>query len=149
MTRAIVCLNFCDVLKNRDLPNNNISARCRNTQLKIRKIIIKLHEDGKVSPKIYSILPISKSTVNNTSIIKKQTETYCLEDKPVSGRPRNTTKRIDKLIQRKTVIDITKYVNITARKLRKENVVNISRRTVFSRLHEIGLTRRIGARKPF
>ena len=117
----------------------------KRTQIQIRETVIKLHKDGKVSRDIAAILSISKFTVNN--IIKKWKEGDILIDKPVSGRPRKTTNRVDKIIKRKAVMDPKKNAAIIARELREENLAYVSRSTVSRRLNKVGLFGWIGAKK--
>lgn len=118
----------------------------KRTSLDIRKVVIKLHNEGKVSREIAKILAIGKSTVND--IINKFKTTGTLEDKYCPGRPRKTTNRVDKVIKRKAVADVKKNAAIIARELREENLADISQSTVSRRLTEVGLFGRVGVKKP-
>lgn len=71
----------------------------RHTQIHIRERVIKFSKDGKSSREIASLLSIGKSTVND--IITKYRAGYGLEDRPRSGRPRKTSKKVDRVIKRK------------------------------------------------
>ncbi|XP_015177518.1 PREDICTED: transposable element Tc1 transposase [Polistes dominula] len=116
------------------------------TFLNIRKLIIKLHDEGKVSREISTILAIRKSTVNNIIIKFKTTGT--LEAKRNPGRPRKTTNRVDRVIKRKAISDVKKNAAINARELREENLADISQSTVSRRLTEVGLFRRVFVKIP-
>lgn len=119
----------------------------KRTHLQIRKTIIKLHQENEVSRDIASKLSIGKTTVNN--IIKKWKDTNTLVDKQVPGRPRKTTRRVDKVIKRKAVVDPKKNAAIIACELREENLADVSRSTVSRRLNEVGLFGCVfGAKKP-
>lgn len=118
----------------------------KRTSVDVREIVIKLHKEGKVSREIASVLAIGKSTVND--IIKKWKTTGTLKDNPVPGRPRITTKRVDKIIKRKAIVDVKKNAAVIARELREENLADISQSTVSRRLTAVGLFGRIGVKKP-
>lgn len=118
----------------------------KRTSLDIRKVVIKLHNEGKVSREIAKILAIGKSTVND--VINKFKTTNTLKDKSCPGRPRKTTNRVDKVIKRKAVADVKKNAAIIARELREENLADISQSTVSRRLNEVGLFGRVGVKKP-
>lgn len=81
-------------------------------------------------------------------IIAKYNPTNSLVDKPRSGRPRKTTKRMDKMIKRKSISDVKKTAIDISRELREENLADVSRSTVSRRLKEVGLIGRAGVKKP-
>jgi len=118
----------------------------KRTSVDIRQVVIKLHNEGKVSREISQILDIGKSTVND--IINRFNSTNTLKDKKCSGRPRKTTNRVDKVIKRKAVVDVKKNAAIIARELREENLADVSQSTVSRRLRELGLCGRVGVKKP-
>ncbi|XP_072764631.1 uncharacterized protein [Anoplolepis gracilipes] len=88
----------------------------------------------------------SKTTVND--IINKFKTTGSVADRPRSGRPWKTTARVDKLIRRKSVVDVRKTACMIAQELRDENLADVSRITVSRRLRDIGLFGRISVKKP-
>lgn len=118
----------------------------RHTQIQIRERIIKFSEDGKSSREIASLLSIGKSIVND--IIVKYRAGYGLKDHPRSGRPRKTSKKVDRLIKRKSTADVKKTAAEIARELQDENLANVSRSSVTRKLHDVGLFGRIGIKKP-
>lgn len=118
----------------------------RNTSVEVRKIVIELSLKGKSSREIASTLSIGKSTVND--IINRYRAGNGVKDRPRSGRPRKTTKRIDRIIKRKSVADSKKTASDIAAELQEENVANISRCTVSRRLHDVGLFGRVSVKKP-
>lgn len=118
----------------------------RHTQIQIHERVIKFSKDGKSSREIASILSICKSTVND--IIVKYRAVYGLKDRPRSGRPRKTSKKVDHIIKRKSTVDVKKTAAEIARELQDENLANVSRSTVTWRLHDVGLFGRIGIKKP-
>ncbi|CAK9809175.1 hypothetical protein ANTQUA_LOCUS5918 [Anthophora quadrimaculata] len=77
----------------------------RNTSVEVRKIVIELSLKGKSSREIASTLSIRKSTVND--IINRYRTGNGVKDRPRSERSRKTTKRIDRIIKRKSVADLT------------------------------------------
>jgi len=118
----------------------------RHTQIQIREKVIKFSDDGKSSREIASLLSIGKSTVND--IIAKYRARYGLKDRPRSGRPRKTSKRVDLVIKRKSIANVKKTAAEIARELQDENLADVSRSTVTRRLHDVGLFGRIGIKKP-
>ena len=118
----------------------------RNTQIQIRERVIKFSEEGKSSREIASLLSIGKSTLND--IIVKYRSGYGLKDRPRSGRPRKTSKKLDRIIKCKSTADVKKTAVEIARELKDENLANVSRSTVTRRLHDVGLFGRIGIKKP-
>lgn len=83
----------------------------------------------------------------NDIIVKYHYE-YGLKDRPRSGRPRKTSKKVDRIIKRKSTADVKKTTTEIARELKDENLANVSRSTVTRRLHDMGLFGRIGIKKP-
>jgi len=118
----------------------------RHTQVQIRERVIKFSENGKCSREIASLLSIGKSTVND--IIARYRAGYGLEDRPRSGRPRKTSKKVDRVIKRKSTADVRKTAAQIVRELQDENLADVSRSTVTRRLHDVRLFGRIGIRKP-
>jgi len=100
----------------------------RHTQIQIREKVIKFSDDGKSSREIASLLSIGKSTVND--IIAKYRAGYGLKDRPRSGRPRKTSKRVDLVIKRKSIANVKKTAAEIARELQDENLADVSRSTV-------------------
>lgn len=111
----------------------------KHINLQIREAIINLFRQGKVSRKIAKFLLIDKSTVNTISRLAKYKSTNSLADKPRGGRPRKTTKRVDKMIKRKSIADVKKIAINISRELREENLAGVSRNTVSRHLKKVGL----------
>lgn len=118
----------------------------RHTTHEIREAVLNLSEQGKTSREIAASLKIGKSTVNR--LIEKFSTTQSLLDLPRSGRPRKTTIRVDKIIKRKSTIDVKKTASEIANELRDENLANVSRSTVARRLNDMGLFGRVAVKKP-
>ncbi|XP_072766507.1 uncharacterized protein [Anoplolepis gracilipes] len=117
-----------------------------HTTIQLRKVVVKLSREGKTSREISAkLLSIGKTTVNY--IINKFKTTGSVADRPRSDRPRKTTARVDKLIRRKSVVDVRKTAGMIAQELRDENLADVSRITVSRRLRDIGLFGRIGVKK--
>ncbi|VVC29383.1 Homeobox domain-like,Winged helix-turn-helix DNA-binding domain [Cinara cedri] len=119
------------------LDGSTLIQAVKRTALDIRKVVIRLHNEGKVSREIAKILAIGKSTVND--IINKFKITGTLEDKYCSGRHRKTTIRVYKIIKRKAVTDVKKNAAIIARELREQNSADLSRNTILRKLTEARL----------
>src|SRR5580765_5927910 len=118
----------------------------RNTQIQIREKVINFSEEGKSSREIALLLSIGKSTVNDIIDIKYRSG-YGLKDRPRSGRPRKTSKKLDGIIKRKSSADIKKTAAEIACDLKDENLANVSRSTVTRKLHDVGLFGRISIKK--
>lgn len=76
----------------------------KHTNIQLHEVVINLCQQGKVSREIAKVLLIDKSTVNRITNYKS---TNSLIDKPRS-RPRKTTKRVNKIIKRKSIADVKK-----------------------------------------
>lgn len=118
----------------------------KHTNIQLREVVINLSQQGKVSREIAKVLLIDKSTVNR--IITKYKSTNSLIDKPRSGKPRKTTKRVDKIIKTKSIADVKKTAVDISRELREEYLADVSRSTISRRLKEVGLIGRVGVKKP-
>ena len=109
-----------------------------------KKKIIALYKENKTITDISSLLNRSKSVVSR--IVK----VYSLTGSPFSGkkpgRPRKTSKRTDRKIQRISLRDRFKTANQISREINEET--QVSRQTVSRRLNEIGLFARIPRKKP-
>ncbi|CAK9801681.1 Transposable element Tcb1 transposase [Anthophora quadrimaculata] len=117
-----------------------------HTAIQVRKVVVKLSREGKSSREISVLLAIDKTPVNN--ILNKFKTTGSLADRPRSGRPRKTTARVDKLIRRKSVVDVRKTAGVIAQELHDENLADVSRITASRRLRDVGLFGRVGVKKP-
>lgn len=98
-----------------------------HTNLQLREAVINLFQQGKLPHEIANSLLINKSAVNR--IIAKYKSTNSLANKPQSGRPRKTTKRVDKMIKRKS-IDVEKTIMDISRELREKNLADVNRSTI-------------------
>lgn len=75
------------------------SAMPKHASLQLHKAVVNFARQRKICHKIANWLLIDKGTVNR--IIAKYQLTDFLADKPRSGRPRKSTKRINKMFKRK------------------------------------------------
>ncbi|CAK9829579.1 Transposable element Tcb1 transposase, partial [Anthophora retusa] len=105
--------------------------------IQLRKVAVKLSEEGRSSREISALLAISKTTVNN--ILNKFKTTGSVTNRSRSDRPRKTTARVDKQIRRKSVVDV---------ELHDENLADVSRTKVSRRLRDVGLFGRVSVKKP-
>ena len=74
---------------------------------------------------------------------------YGFKYRPYSGRPRKSSKKVDRIIKCKSTANVKKTAAAEiARELKDENLANVSRSTVTRRLHDVGLFGCIGIKKP-
>ena len=113
----------------------------------LRKRIVALLAKGKTSREIADLLKVGKSTVND--LRRKVKCGLPLQDMKRTGRPRETTVRVDRLIKNKSTQDPWKTANQIAAELSEAGLATVSRMTVSRRLHDVGLFGRVGVKKPF
>lgn len=125
--------------------NNNSDLRPRISD-ETRHQVVFYHQQKMGYKKIAQTLYLAQSTVRN--IIKKHQRTGTVNDLPKTGRPRKTSKRVDKLIVKQfdempfsTARDVEKYIN-------ENNLANISSQTVRRRSKEAQIRCFSARRKP-
>ena len=112
----------------------------------IRENVVKLHKQNYSIRSIAEKLKLSKSVVGR---ISKLNNGQCRIISPYKvGRPRKTTKREDRIMQRMTLKDRFETSAGIARIMEATTSVNVSRKTVSRRLKEIGLFARRPQKKP-
>ena len=117
--------------------NNSIGNERPRISDEMRHKVVALHHDQLGYKKIAKITGISISTIR--WIIKKYEKTGQVQNLPKSGRPKKTSKRLDKLIVKQfdenpfsTAEDISKY-------LKNNNLADISSQTVRNRVNNADL----------
>ena len=125
--------------------NNNSDLRPRISD-ETRHQVVFYHQQKMGYKKIAQTLYLAQSTVRN--IVKKHQKTGTVNDLPKTGRPRKTSKRVDKLIVKQfdempfsTAKDVEKYIN-------ENNLANISSQTVRRRSKEAQIRCFSARRKP-
>ena len=76
-------------------------------------------------------------------------KTKCIENIIGRGRKRNTSMRLDRIIQRKVKVHRRKSASSVKIDIESELGITISQQTVRRRLHEIGLKGHITRKKPY
>lgn len=119
-------------------------SKRNKTDLSDKAKIVKLRKEKLTIEEIGKRVKRSKSVVSR--VLKLYKETGRLSNTKKPGRPRKTTAKEDRVIQRLVLKDRF----LTAGKISKqmEGVTNVSRQTVSRRLHEIGLFARSPRKKP-
>lgn len=62
--------------------------------------------------------------------------------------PEKTIVQVNRLIRKKSVVDIRKTAGLIVQELRNENLADVNHITVSRRLRDVGLFGRIGVKKP-
>ena len=130
-------------MKTRNQSNKNDRPRISD---EMRYKVVDLHQDQLGYKKIAKITGISISTIR--WIIKKHARTGQVANLPKSGRPKKTSKRLDKLIVKQfeenpfsTAEDVNKY-------LKNNNLADISTQTVRNRINDADLGNYSARKKP-
>ena len=117
-------------------------AKRQQLDYSVRQDIVKLHKEK------HTIREISEKVKRSKSVIGRVVKSYNDTGKIVSafktGRPRKTSAREDRIMQRmsfKSCTEIKRVMNSTS-------CVNVSRQTVSRRLQEIGLFNQTPRKKP-
>jgi len=95
---------------------------------------------------IADIVSCSKSVVGR--IVKEYKESGCVTSAKTRGRPRKTSSRQDRIIQRTGLKDRFASAASISREMKAENNMDVSRFTISRRLNEIGLYARRPQKKP-
>ena len=104
------------------------------------------HKSGKSIRDIAKKLGINKNTVSN--IIKKHKSTGSVKDLPGRGRKKSTTQRQDRRLIRRSLNDRRLTSSDLKKVWQEECGINVTSRTVRSRLNEAGLKGCVAVKKP-
>ena len=116
------------------------------TSLELRKLIIKLHNEDKLSIGGSSkTVGKSKSVIH--SISRKLEETGSCEAKKPAGRPRKTTASEDRWISNESKKDQFATATTISKRTNANFGIEISRYTISRRLNEMNLNNRIASIK--
>ena len=118
-----------------------------NTTLEVRKLMLEAVSGGAVQRDVARQFHVNQSTVSR--LVAKFKAGMDLSDRPRPGRPRKTTKRLDRIIRRKSTADPKKTAVDIAREMAEEHQVELSSKTVGRRLNDAGLEARSIAKKPW
>ena len=115
-------------------------AKRQKLDYSVRQTILKLHKEK------YTIRESSDKVKRSKSVVGRVVKSYNDTSKIVSafktGRPRKTSAREDRIMQRMSLKDRFKSCTEIKRVMNSTSCVNVSRQTVSRRLHEIGLFNR-------
>ena len=118
------------------------------TSLELRKLIVKLHNEDKLSiGNISKTVGKSKSVIN--SILKKLRETGSCETKKPPGRPRKTTAREDRWIGNESKKDWFAIATAISKRTNANFDIKISRHSIFWRFKERNLNSQVASMKSY
>ena len=121
-------------------------AKRQKFDYSVRQAIVKLHK------KKHTIREISEKVKRSKSVVGRVVKSYNGTGKIVSafktGRPRKTSAREDRIMQRMSLKDRFKSCTEIKRVMNSTSCVNVSRQTVSRLLQEIGLFNRTPRKKP-
>ena len=118
------------------------------TSLEIRKLIVKLHNEDKLSTgDISKTVGKSKSVIH--SILRKLEEIGSCEAKKPPGRPRKTTAREDRWIGNELKKDRFATATAISKRANANLGIKILRHIIFQRLNEINLKSQVASTKPY
>ena len=112
----------------------------------VRQAIIKLHKEKHTIREISEKVKRSKSVIG--SVVKSYNDTGKIVSAFKSGRPRKTSAREDRIMQRMSLKDRFKSCTEIKWAMNSTSCVNVSRQTLSRRLQEIGLFNRTPRKKP-
>lgn len=119
----------------------------KRLSLELRQKVIKFHQKGLGYKKIADKLVIRRTTVQN--IVKKFKKFGTVADLGVSGRPRCTTRRIDRQIISKIGKNPRLSASTINKDMNKEHNIHVSNQTIRNRIHQEGFKGRSPRKKPF
>ena len=121
-------------------------AKRQKLDYSVRQAIAKLHKEK------HTIIEISEKVKRSKSVVGRVVKSYNDTGKIVSafktGRPRKTSAREDRIMQRMSLKERFKSCTEIKRVMNRTSCVNASRQTVSRRLQEIGLFNRTLRKKP-
>ena len=121
-------------------------AKRQKLEYYVRQAIVKLHKEK------HTIIEISKKVKRSKSVVGRVVKSYNDTGKIVSafktGRPRKTSAREDRIMQRMSLKNRFKSCTEIKRVMNCTSCVNVSRPTDSRRLQEIGLFNRTPTKKP-
>ena len=121
-------------------------AKRQKLDYSVRQATVKLHKEK------HTIREISEKVKRSESVVDRVVKSYNDTGKIVSafktGRPRKTSAREDRIMQRMSLKDRFKSCTEIRRVMNSTTCVNVSRQTVSRRLQEIGLFNRTPRKKP-
>ena len=117
-------------------------AKRQKLDYSVRQAIVKLHKEKHTIREISEKVKRSKSVVGR--VVKSYNDTGKIVSAYKTGRPRKTSVREDRIMQRMSLKDRFK----TCTEINRTSCVNVSRRTVSRRLQEIELFNRTPRKKP-
>ena len=112
----------------------------------VKQAIVKLQKEKHTIKEISEKVKHSKSVVGR--IVKSYNDTGKIASAFKTGRPRKTSAREDRIMQRMSLKDRFKSCTEIKRVMNSTSCVNVSRQTVSRRLQEIGLFNRMPRQKP-
>ena len=111
----------------------------------MRQAIVKLHKEKHTLERFQRKWKRSKSVVGR--VVKSYNDTGKIVSAFKTGRPRKTSAREDRIMQRMSLKDYFKSCTEIKRVMNSTSCVNVSRQTVSWRLQEIGLFNQIPRKK--
>ena len=121
-------------------------AKRQKLDYSVRQAILKLHKEK------HTIREISEKVKRSESVVGRVVKSYNDTGKIVSafktGRPRETSVREDRIMQRMSLKDRFKSCTEIKRVMNRTSCVNVSRQTVSRWLQEIGLFNRTPRKNP-
>ena len=119
-------------------------AKFQKLDYSVRQAIVKLHKEK------HTIREISEKVKRSKSVVGRVVKSYNDTGKQVSafktGRPRKTSAREDRIMQRMSLKDHFKSCTEIKRVMNSTSCVNVSRQAVSRQLQEIGLLNRTQGR---
>ena len=121
-------------------------AKRKKLDYSVRQAVVKLHKEN------HTIREISEKVKRSKSVVGRVVKSYNFTGKIVSAfktdRPRKTSAREDRIMQRMSLKDRSKSCTEIKRIMNSTSCVNVSRQNVSRRLQEIGLFKRTPRKKP-
>ena len=121
-------------------------AKRQKLDYSVRQAVVKIHKEK------HTIREISEKVKRSNSVFGRVVKSYNDTGKIVSafktGRPRKTSAREDRIMQRMSLKDLFKPCTEIKKVINSTSCVNVSRQTVSRRLQEKGLFNRTPRKKP-
>ena len=121
-------------------------AKRKKLEYTVRQAIVKLHKEKHTIREISEKVKRSKSVVGR--VVKSYNDTGKIITAFKTSRPRKTSVREDRIMQRMSLKDRFKSCTEIKSVTNSTSCVNVSRQIVSRRLQEIGLLNRTPRKKP-
>ena len=122
-------------------------VKVREWSVDMRELVILHYKEHKTEREIIEMVKLPKTIIHD--IIAKHRLTGDVNNLPRAGRPRATSSRQDRTIQRRAIVNRRITAAQILADVKNQFDIVVTPQTIRNRLHEAGLYGRIARKKPF